>query len=367
MDTIRPFTPDDIPAVAVLFQRVFRHTAAPPPPQLLGYLDTIYFHNPWCAGDLPSIVYDAGGKIGGFIGVLPFPFLMAGVPVRAVIGGNYMVDPDLHNPLAGVKILRAFFAGKQDLALTDTSNETGRKMWEKMGGVTLQTYSLLWLRVLRPAGFGVSVLARKKAGAPIAFLARPLTPFIDALTTGMTRSPLREEPSHLRAGELTAGALLASIRAASAPDTFVPAYTEEYLAWLISMARQKREYGEFASALLSDERGSVAGWYMYYPNPGRIGQVLQVGAMPGKLDAVLAHLFEDARARGTVALIGRSGADGFSTYTAHSCVYFQRDMYTQVCTKRQDITQALLGGKAFITRLEGEWWTRLQGDSFEES
>jgi hypothetical protein len=367
MDTIRSFTPEDIPAVAALFQRVFRHTSAPPPPQLVGYLDSIYFHNPLYTEDLPSYVYDAAGKIGGFIGVLPFPFQLAGVPVRAVIGGNYMVDPDLRNPLAGVKVLRAFFAGKQDVALTDTSNETGRKMWEGMGGVTLQMHSLLWLRVLRPAGFGVSLLSRKRAGTPIAFLTRPLTPLIDAVTTGMSGSPLREGPSHLVAQELSPGSLLESLRTVTAPLSFRPAYTEEYLAWLLSMARQKREFGEFTSSLLSDERGSAAGWYMYYPNPGEIGQVLQVGAMPGQLDSVLAHLFEDARSRGAVALIGKCDAAVLSTYTAHSCVFFQRNMYTQVNTKRQDILQALLGGKAFLTRLEGEWWTRLQGDSFDES
>ncbi len=366
MDPIRSFTPDDIPAVAALFQRVFRHTGSPAPPQLLSYLDSVYFHNPLYTDDLPSFVYESGGKIGGFIGVLPFPFELAGTPVRAVIGGNYMVDPDLHNPLAGVKVLRAFFAGKQDVALTDTSNETGRKMWEGMGGVTLQMYSLLWLRVIRPAGFGMSLLARKKVGASIALLSRPFAPLIDSIATGMTTSPLREEPSRLRAVELSPAALLESLRTAAALP-FRPAYTEEYLAWLISMARQKREYGDFTSALLSDEQGSVAGWYMYYPNPGKIGQVLQVCAMPGKIDSVLAHLFEDARSRGSVALIGRGDAGALSTYTAHNCLFFQRSMYTQVNTKRQDILQALLGGRAFLTRLEGEWWTRLQGDSFEES
>ncbi len=365
MDTVRPFIPEDIPAVAALFQRVFRHRSSPPTRDLTGYLDAIYFHSPLSAPDLPSFVYDAGGKITGFIGVLPFPFQMDGKPVRAVIGGNYMVDPDIRNPLAGVKILRAFFGGKQEVALTDTSNETGRRMWEGMGGVTLQMYSLLWLRVLRPAGFGVSLLARKTAGAPFALLSRPLTPVIDAIMTGMVHSPLREEPSNLSVGELTPESLLDALNAVATPLAFRPAYDGAYITWLLSMARQKREFGDFASALLSDDSGGLAGWYMYYPHPGEIGQVLQVCAVPGKLDGVLSHLFEDARSRGTVALIGKGDANVISTYTAHNCIFFQRSMYTQVQTKRQDVVQALLSGKAFLTRLEGEWWTRLQGDSFE--
>jgi hypothetical protein len=365
MDTVRPFTPDDIPSVASLFQRVFRHKSSPPSADLSGYLDAMYFHSPLYAPDLPSFVYDAGGKITGFIGVLPFPFQMDGNPVRTVIGGNYMVDPEIRNPLAGVKILRAFFGGKQEVALTDTSNETGKRMWEGNGGVTLQMHSLLWLRVLRPAGFGVSLLARKAAGAPFALLSRPLTPMIDAIVTGMVHGPLREDPSHLRTEELTPESLLASLNAVGAPFAFRPAYDGAYLTWLLWMARQKREYGNFASALLLDENGGLAGWYMYYPNPGEIGQVLQLCAVPRKLDAVLAHLFEDARSRGSVALIGRGDANALSVYTAHNCIFFQRSMYTQVQTKRQDVVQALLSGKAFLTRLEGEWWTRLQGDSFE--
>jgi hypothetical protein len=367
MDIVRTFTPDDIPAVAALFERVFRHRDSPPPAGLLQYIDSIYFHNPLYTDEQPSFVYDADGKIGGFIGVLPFPFEFEGVSVRAAIGGNYMVDPGIHNPLAGVKVLRAFFAGKQDVALTDTSNEVGRKMWGGMGGVTLQLYSLLWLRVLRPAGFGRSLLSRSRVGATIALFSRPIAPLIDAVATGIDGTPLREEPSGLHEEQLTPASLLESFRKVAAPFLFRPAYTEEYLSWLISMARQKREYGDFASALLRDDRGAVAGWYMYYPNPGEIGQVLQLCAMQGKLDSVMAHLFEDARVRGSVGLIGRGDANALSIYTAHNCLFFQRSMYTQVNTRRQDVLQALHTGKAFLTRLEGEWWTRLQGDSFEES
>jgi hypothetical protein len=178
-------------------------------------------------------------------------------------------------------------------------------------------------------------------------------------------SPFHIEASGLSEGELSVEILLEGIRTLSARRALVPDYDASSLQWLIAKAAEKREYGNLRKAALYDSRHTLAGWYLYYPNPGSAGQVLQVAATPSLAPRVLRHLLMDARTQGSLALIGRFDAQMVREMSALNCLFTNRGTHVQAHSRRTEVIQALHSGNAFFTRLEGEWWTRLQGDKFE--
>lgn len=367
---IRPFEPEDVPEVAGVFARVFRSSRRPVRETLEAYFHAIYFDHPWRDPDGPSLVCcDGDGRPRGFFGVLPFPMKLGNRSIRAAIGGNYMVDPELAraNPFAGGRLLKAFFDQPRDLAMTDTSNETGRKAWESHGGLTLHSYSLQWLRILRPAGFALAIAGRVKGCGMLAKLARPAGRLADALLARLPGDPFAPSGSpSFEAREITADALLAGIESLRRTLPLLPDHTPESLAWLLSAAGEKREFGPIVGRTLY-KSGTLAGWYLYYPNAGRWAQVLQVMARPGQTRAVLQHLFADAVARGSVAAMGRLHPQQMSDLSSLGCVFADRGTCTQIRSRDPEIREACLSGGALLTRLEGEWWTRFQNDDFDES
>ena len=127
---IRPFTPDDIPQVVALHRRVFSGNSISPE-ELQLYFRYFFFENPWYDEDLPSLVYlEDTGKISGFYGVIPRRMRMRGSLIRAAVSSQFMVDPSVRNRLAAVELQSAFFAGPQDLSLTDGANDASRKIWK---------------------------------------------------------------------------------------------------------------------------------------------------------------------------------------------------------------------------------------------
>jgi hypothetical protein len=144
----------------------------------------------------------------------------------------------------------------------------------------------------------------------------------------------------------------------------VPDYDLQTLEWLVTEASNKQEYGPMHKVALYDKEGALAGWYMYYPNQGKAGQVLQCIGRQGIVKDVLGHLFDDALRHGSVALIGRFDPAIAREFSEMLCMIVQRGSYVQANSRNPDVLQALYSGNAFFTRLEGEWWTRFQGDKF---
>lgn len=362
---VREFLDEDVPAVADLFCRVFRPRGNPNRDAVAGHFSEIYFGHPWPDAESPSLVLDDEGAVKGFFGVLPFPMRYRGRPVRAAIGGNYMVEPGLKDPFAGVRLLKQFLAQPRDLSMTDTSNDTGRKSWESQGGTTLHLYSLQWLRLLRPAGFALAAGGRVKPLRPFAALGRPLASMADRLLASLPKSPFEPPSSELEAKELTPDLLLEGLESLKRQQLLLPDYDAESLSWLLDMARQKREFGPLVGQALY-RKTALVGWFLYYPNPGKWAQVLQVMARPGQTRAVLDHLLGDASRRGSVAVMGRVHPTQMSDLASLKCLFLNRNTYTQIHTRDEELRDSILRGEGLLTRLEGEWWTRFQNDAFEE-
>src|SRR5262245_27600772 len=81
MAEIRACTPEDIPAVAELFQKTFRDPGKAAPASLQSYLLDLFLRHPWYEPELaPRVYVTDDGKIGGFIGILPLRMTFRGQP-----------------------------------------------------------------------------------------------------------------------------------------------------------------------------------------------------------------------------------------------------------------------------------------------
>lgn len=367
MDSYTPLQRTDIPAIAQLFQKIFRRTTSPAPPALESYFEKIYLNNPWRDEAISSIVFKSDGQVAGFLGIMPFSMVLKGKPIRAAIGGNFMIDPAVANPLAGPRLLKKFLAGPQDVSYTDTATDQGKKMLEGFGATAVPLYSLQWLRIIRPLEFTVRTGMRNKVIAPLAVLAKPVSYLIDNTLAAIPRSPFRQEKFELHSEELSTDDLLDAIGRASTRCALAPEYTRESLGWLLGNAAEKKEYGPLRKIALFTKEHALQGWFLYYPNTGDLGHVLQVGASPRMAQSVLAHLFADARVQGSLALTGRMEPKYLSELTVQNCIFLHRNSSLVVHSKDPEILYAFQSGDAFFTRLEGEWWTRLQGDTFTEA
>lgn len=165
MGRIRAFVQDDIPSAAELYWRFLQGRKGPHPYSLEEYFQRVFFHNPWFDSSIPSLVYEEGpGRVVGFLGIVPRPMSLNGKTIRTAFGSSLVVHPDSRCTLAGLKLLKAFFEGRQDLAMTDTSNRLNQRIWERLGGSASPALGMQWARPLRPGLYTLHVLARLGQG-----------------------------------------------------------------------------------------------------------------------------------------------------------------------------------------------------------
>jgi hypothetical protein len=362
MDQIRPLAARDLQSVADLFVRVFRRSAPPAPASLTESFRRLYLEYPARRDDIPSLVLESGGRPAGFLGALPLPFSHRGKALTAVVAGNYMVDPGVQDPFAGVRLLKALLAGPQEVTFTDTANGPARRIWEGLGGKTLPVQSQQWLRVLRPAEFGASLAGRKDSLKRIEPAMRVVARMLDGLA-GMLPLPGRIADAW-PSSPLEADELLRLIENLNARRALVPAYTRETLAWRLAMAAEKLEFGPLRMRAVTTPDGRTVGWFLAYPNRGGMGQVLQWSAEPHDARGVFRSMIADAEEQGSLALVGRAEPGTMREVSGGLGVFLQRDSFVEVYARDAEVLTSLLLGDAFFTRLEGEWWTRMQGDRF---
>src|SRR5690606_5035272 len=89
------------------------------------------------------------------------------------------------DPLAGARLLKGFLDGPQDISFSETASEVSAQLWTRLRGVALPSYSLEWVRIIRPAGFAVGVASRRSS---LAGLFSPLARVVDGVWRRRTDS-----------------------------------------------------------------------------------------------------------------------------------------------------------------------------------
>ncbi len=322
---------------------------------LPAYFEEIFFHNPWYDEAIPSLVYqERDGKIIGFLGVVPRQMLFLDQPVRVAVSFHFMVEPESRSSMAGVKLLRAFFAGPQDLSLTDGAGQVGRRIWEGVGGSTAWAHSLLWTRILRPAQYAVHLLGRRKAFSPFAHALSPVGYLTDAAARRMLPRYFPGAPPQCSEENLDVETLLRYLPQFSKSVALRPVYDEHSLQWLLKQAEQMKLFGDFKMALVRDSGREALGWFMYYLKHGGMATVFHLAARKGAINEILDSLFNHAWGRGASTITGRLYPRYMQELSDKRC-YFHRDGgWVLVHSNNDKLLEAIQRGDSFLTGLEGE-------------
>ncbi len=346
----------DVPRVVKLFRQVLLADPAVPDDRLEAYFLKIYFDHPWFDPDLPGYVYEGkDGELLGFIGTTPRIMTFEGRRIRAAISSNFMVDPTQRGSLAGVLLLKAVFEGRQDLTIAE-GNDASRVLWMKLGGGLSILQSLHWMSLLRPATY--LVRRRARAGtwggpwAPAMVAARG----IDVLADRFRGTPLRRAPEAGTASDLDVATFVAAVDEAAHGRRLRPVYDASDAGWLFDLLRRKTRFGEFRSRAVRDPAGALLGWYLWYRARNDVGHVVQIEGKTDSVPAVLSHLFHEAWADGAAALTGRLDIETAFPLADRVAALARRHTWMLIQSRDPGILQAIKGGDAFFTRLEGEWW-----------
>lgn len=360
MSGVRPFVKEtDMRQVANLHRLVFGRDQR----ASRGYLDLyekhfneVFLNNPWRDDALPSLVYaDDDKRIIGFLGVMPRPMVMNGWPLRVATVSQFMVHPQKRGRV-GLQLLKAFFAGPQDLSITD-GNDSSRTIWEGLGGTTLLLYSLRWTRPLRPSRYLLGFLKRHGVGSAVASALAPFCTAMESIVGKMGHRPFRPRVPDASGEELSGRTLLAGLPDVTRGRSLRPEYDEWSLKWLFELLAEKEGRGRFRKVLVRNAEEEVLGWYLYYVNPAGMSQVVQVAAKDGLLREVLGHLFYDAWVHGAAAVSGQLDPASLEALSDEQClVHGGGGSWTLAHSKRVELLEPLCRGDAFLTGLEGEWW-----------
>lgn len=347
-DPIRPFRPEDIPAIVALRTRVFRRTRWPSAADLAEYFHRIFFGNPWEDQSCPSLVYlDGVGAPVGFLGVIVRPAVLEGRPARIAVGTQFMMDSAFRGRGA-ISLLRRFLAGPQDLSLADIANDASRTIWEGLGGSVSLVQSFEWSQVLRPIARQLDATDR---GAWARIAARGLR----AASRSVDRWAARWDPvPGISVEPLTPAAMSAAAPKVLAAATLRPDYGAA--AWLMQQLDVKKELGPLRGVMLSDAGGGPVGWVWYVERAGGVAEVVQLAARKGRQPDVLAEFRHEAWLQGFNALRGRLEPDLLPHIRNNGVRLYREGPWVLHHTSRADVRVVLRRGEAFLSRLEGEWW-----------
>jgi hypothetical protein len=358
---VRPFTADDAPAAAELYRRNISIANPARSPPLADRFRAMFCDSPWLDPEIPSLVYDDGAGIAGFLGAYVRPMKFDGRMIRVACSGQLVASPEARHTAAGAFLMQRFLAGPQDLSITDGATPLVRKLWERLGGQTALLHCLRWTTLLRPAQFAGDYLARRKALRPLAALSKPLLKMTDAAARLAVR-PNRRSTDELFEEKLTAPSMNAAFGELSLRRRLVPAYDEPYLAWLLSQLREAADArGALVARLVKSGDGAVLGWYVYFLTPQRIAEVVQLAAGDApdheRFANVLDCLLADAERRGAVAVQGRVESGLLENLSERRAWLHFRAPLALVHSRNAEILSAIHAGQSFLTRADGEWWT----------
>ncbi|MGE0030811.1 MAG: GNAT family N-acetyltransferase [Steroidobacteraceae bacterium] len=359
MTAVREFAEKDIPAAADLLARVSPEHGWGRREDCESYFREMLFANPWRDLDVPSWVAVQGGRLAGFYAVMPRLMSLHGRPLRAAVGCQISVAPEFRRSPAMLQLVQACLRGPQELTLADNAHERSRGLWVGLGGLAPALYGLNWIRPLRPLQCLVSLLAgRGRIGAPLAWLSRPFTALADRWLAEPEAGRADAAAARWPEQDLDAAAMLADFDSVVAGNVLRPQYGRDALEWLLRQVGRQSRLGTLRARGLRDGAGRMAGWYLYYARPTAIGEVVQVAARAEHYGRVLDRLLNDAACQGLAGLRGRLDPRRIEEYAARRCWFAREGRCTLLHSREPGVLAAFQRGEAFLSRMEGEWWTR---------
>jgi hypothetical protein len=359
----------DIPAVAALFQRAFRRTDKAASDALVECLHHLYVDHPLSHESLPCFVHESTIGISGFVGRHRLPMRLADREVNGALFSTIMADHRAGDPLIGPKLLKAALTGPQDFSFTETASDVSLAMGQRLGSSGLASYSLNWIRIIRPAQWLADRAARR-------YRALGLLKGLAGAGDDMLRRRIRPDRqrwlgyARKKAGkaatvqEIDHDAFAALFIELSDRFTLQPRWDAPQLSTLTMEAILKQDFGPAFLASVSDHRGKPIGCFFYHLRQRSTARVLQLVAAPGGEGAVIDALIAHAADRGAAAVIGRTEPYLMEAMLGRR-IGFTNTASSMINTRDGEIRAAVDTGAAMLNGLVGEQWSRLIGNHFD--
>lgn len=349
MSAIRPLERADLPAVAALYAGFMGWDAAATQAALVAYYARTMLDGPAFDPEIPTLVYeDADDGVVGVIGSNVRRFAFREREVRVACDGPLIVHPG-HRPRGvGALLLRSYLEGPQDLTADDRAIDQVHAMALRLGGQTHGVASLGWSLILAPARFVAGALTRRVTGRS------PRTRGLVARAGTLARS----RPADTGTVEpLTNAALIDLVERLRRPFALRPRYDDAHLTWLFAEMEAANVDGRLVRRLVRADDGRPLGAYVLYVAPQGVAETIQLAAAEPDVPLVLDHLIGDAVSGGAVELRGRFEHHLLAALRRRRCRLVPIDQ-AFVHGRDLELLAAVHGGRALLTRLDGEWWLR---------
>jgi hypothetical protein len=341
----------DVPAVARLFLKIFRGVDKPASPDLEEYLRTLVLESPSYSEAMGTRLYEQqDGRVRSALLTVPMRFVACG----DVVPGRL---------LGAAELILALRPRGANFGFCDSASPTSCNHLLAIGGKPIPLQSLEWLRSFRPMSALVGRLAERvlrRRDPGFAALMRP----VDVLLRRMVVGTDVQEPAGLTVTEMSVEAFLRHAPLLIAHYAVRPLWSEDELAWLVSLAARNTQLGAFTIQAVEDRAGAVIGCFVYYAAPGRIAQVLNILSLPGREIAVLDAMFRHLDHTGHVEARGRAQLALMRGLALQRWLVFRHKAFAVAVTRSQDVSDAVARGDVYIGGLAGEDWSRLMHDFY---
>lgn len=352
MSRVRSLAREDLPAVASLYELVFRSRTSDPPPGLASYFERLFFDHPFVDPELPALVYDEPGEgIVGFIASYPRPFVYRERSLRMGGTGQFVTHPNVRSRGVGALLLRSYLAGAQDFTITDgRPPHIVRAMWERLGGVVNPVASIEWRRVLVASKFLRAAHWRGWGGARGQ---RAWT----ALNRIVGRSVRPVPPTGTYSEPLTVDVLLEGVSLLREVFPLRPNYDARSLKWLFrELDAVAPARGPLLRQVVRSPEGRILGWYLVLVPRGQVANTLQLVGKGDDVGLVLDQLFHEVAERGAIAIRGGTTPYLYPYLQGRRCVLDATSSWALVHTRDPALLGTILSGRGLITRLDSERW-----------
>jgi GNAT superfamily N-acetyltransferase len=352
VSTIRPLERADLPAVAALYANFMAWDPHATAPALTAYYARTMLDHPGFDPEIPTLVYDDPQD--GVVGVLGSNvrrFTYRDREVRVACDGPLVVHP-AHRPRGiGALLLRSYLAGPQDLMADDRSIDQVHAMGLRLGAETHGVASVGWSLVIAPAGFVAGAITRRATGRERS------APGLIGRAEAFAQRRRRTTPLVGTTEPLTNAALIDLVERLRRPFPLRPRYDDAHLTWLFAEMASVNVDGQLVRRLVRADDGRPLGSYVMYVAPQGIAEVVQLVAAEPDVSLVLDHLIRDASSAGAVEVRGRFEHYLLPALRRRRCRFVPVD-WALLHSRDPELLAAVHGGRALLTRLDGEWWLR---------
>lgn len=311
------------------------------------------------APEVHSLVAEREGRLDGVVFAAPRAVTLDGETRWAAVTSQLAVSEAGRTDLLGIELLRAVFAGPQDLTFADRSNPLGRQALRAAGATHRPELSLRWSRVLRPtAAAAAGGLRRTSVGETrIGQLARRAAMSIDralparaANVIDVPEAPTRTTRVELTAAELAADAavVLGNYRLSTSTDAAV-------IEWSMNQLDRAQPHGTKSITAVRAPNGRMIGWFTLNSRADGVAEVVQLVAAPRLEHEVVAHLLHHALDREAVSLHGSVMPALMTPLGDTGAVFHTRNANFSVHSENTDILDAFAAGSVMLTGLDGEY------------